>query len=219
MKTLVSEGGSGNGPRVRGQPRGSRVGAEGGLPCFLSSAFRILPSVLPPAILPHMNVRAVLKRVLVGRSPRRTLVRALVVGAVAVVVFRFALLPVRLRGESMEPTFHDRSFTLVNGLVYRFREPRRGDVVAIRMAGTRVMLLKRVLGLPGERVAFRDGALVIDSVVTDEPWLAERGEWDMEEVVVGGDEYFVAGDNRAVAIEGHALGRVARERIVGGPLF
>ncbi len=119
----------------------------------------------------------------------------------------------------MEPTYADHSFTMANALRYRFRHPRRGDVVVIRMAGTHVMLLKRVLGLPGERVSFRGGALLIDSIVVAEPYLSDAGDWNMEEVVVGPDEYFVAGDNRAVPIESHVLGRVDRARIAGGALW
>lgn len=164
-----------------------------------------------------MSNTSVLRRLLVGASPKRTVLRAVLVGLLAFVVFRFLVTPVRLRGGSMEPTYHDRSFVWVNALRYRFGPPRRGDVVAIRMAGRKVMLFKRVLGLPGERVAFREGQLIIDSAAVDEPWIEETGTWNMPEVLVGDNEFFVAGDNRAVPIEQHTLGRAQRSRIAGGP--
>jgi signal peptidase I len=157
--------------------------------------------------------------VAIGRSPKRTLLRAAVLAAVCFIVFTFVLLPVRLRGTSMEPTYTDGVLNFVNALRYRLRTPRRGDIVAIRMAGRHVMLFKRIVGLPGERVAFRDGALLIDGREVDEPYVHHRAAWDMEEVTVGPNEYFVVGDNRRGSIEAHALGRVQRGRIVGGPLF
>ena len=165
------------------------------------------------------NRTPLLSTIVLGRSPKRTLARALVLAAVSFVVFRFILLPVRLRGTSMEPTYVDRAANLVNVLRYRLRAPRRGDIVAIRMAGRHVMLFKRIVGMPGERIAFSDGTLLVDGRGTVEPYVRHAGQWDMREVTVGPNEYFVVGDNRRGSIEAHALGRVQRGRIVGGPLF
>jgi signal peptidase I len=158
-------------------------------------------------------------RLLIGKSPRRTLVRAIIIAAVAFVVFRYLLIPIHLVGASMEPAYGDRSVNIVNTFRFRFRTPQRGDVVAIRMAGTRVMLFKRVIGLPNERIGFREGTLIVNGKEFHEPYVVYREKWNMPEVAVGNDEYFVAGDNRGNAIEGHALGRVDNRRIVGGPLF
>jgi signal peptidase I len=158
-------------------------------------------------------------RLLVGRSPRRTLVRAAIVAAVAFVVFRYFLIPIHLAGGSMEPAYMDGSVNIVNTFSYRFRPPKRGDVVAIRMAGTRVMLFKRIVGLPAERIGFRNGALLVNGRELPEPYVVYREKWNMPEVTVGAGEYFVVGDNRGTDISGHALGRVDKRRIVGGPLF
>ncbi len=158
-------------------------------------------------------------RLLVGRSPRRTLVRTAMVAVIAVIVFRYFLIPIHLAGKSMEPAYRDGSVNIVNTFSYRFSSPHRGDVVAIRMAGTRVMLFKRIVGLPGERIGFRQGVLIVDGREWPEPYVVYRAKWNMPEVTVGDSEYFVVGDNRGTAIEGHALGRVDKRRIVGGPLF
>ena len=158
-------------------------------------------------------------RLLIGASPRRTLVRTAIVALAAFVVFRYFFIPIHLAGKSMEPAYMDGSVNIVNTFEYRFRPPHRGDVVAIRMAGTRVMLFKRIVGLPGERIGFRGGVLIVNGSEWPEPYVAYREKWNMPEVTVGDNEYFVVGDNRGTAIEGHALGRVDKRRIVGGPLF
>lgn len=95
------------------------------------------------------------------------------------------------------------------------RDPARGDVVVIRRVGGRAFFLKRILGLPGETLAFERGALVIDGAVVPEPWLKDDGDWTMPPIKLGSNEYFVAGDNRTMPIEEHAVGRVERRWLAG----
>ena len=106
----------------------------------------------------------------IGRNPKVTLVRVAVLIVTCFVVFRFILLPARIEGISMLPTYKDRSVNFVNRLAYRWHEPRRGDVVGIRLAGPHVMYMKRIIGLPGETVAFVDGRVLINGEVLDEPY-------------------------------------------------
>jgi len=161
-----------------------------------------------------------LQRVLIGRNPKRTLVRIVVLVAVSFVVFTFVLLPIRVEGGSMLPTYRDRSVNFVNRLAYLFHEPRRGDVVAIGLeAGNHIMFMKRIVGLPGETVAFHQGHLYINGKLLDEPYVKLRGNWEHEPEPVGLDEYYVVGDNRDMAQEGHVQGRPKRERIVGKVLL
>lgn len=120
-------------------------------------------------------------RILVGTSPRRTLVRTAVVAVVAFVLFRYFFIPIHLAGASMEPAFKDGSVNIVNTFSYRFRPPSRGDVAAIRLAGTRVMLFKRIVGLPGERIGFRNGVLIVNGREWPEPYVAYREKWNMPE--------------------------------------
>jgi len=136
-----------------------------------------------------------------------------------VLVFGYVLLPLRLDGASMEPTYRDGSWTLVNTLAFRFREPARGDVVALRLAGPSYVYLKRVVGLPGERVAFVDGRLLVDGRPLVEPYVTEPCTWNRPPVVVGPDELFVVGDNRSNPLTHHAHGCVARARLAGGVLW
>ena len=158
-------------------------------------------------------------RFLIGRDPRWTAVRISVLIVVSFVLFRWVLLPVRAVGISMEPTYGSGSFRLVNRLSFRTEGPRRGDIVAIRLAGTRVLYVKRIIGLPGERLAIVGGHVHIDGVPLDEPYVRHRRAWDYGEITIGTTEYFVAGDNRGMELRDHALGRVDASRIVGRVVF
>lgn len=154
--------------------------------------------------------------VLVGRRPRRTLLRALAVAAVAFVFFRFVLLPVRVVGASMEPTVPDGAWRFAFLPRYAFSEPRRGDIVVIALAGRRVMYLKRVLAVPGDRLRFEAGRLYLDGEPQPEPYVRQRGRWTTSAYKLAPGEYYVAGDNRRAPIEEHATGIVDRRRIAGG---
>jgi signal peptidase I len=157
-----------------------------------------------------------LNRVLFGRNPKRTLVRIVILVAVACVVRVFVLLPVEVEGPSMLPTYRDRSVHVINRLAYLFHEPQRGDVVAIGLeAGNHVMYLKRIVGLPGETVAFHQGQLYINGKPIEEPYLRLRGNWEHEAVPVPLDRIYVVGDNRDMEWEGHEKGRARRGLIVG----
>jgi signal peptidase I len=160
-----------------------------------------------------------LREALLGRRPAKTVVRLAVLIIVSFAVFRWVLLPVRTYGDSMLPTYEPGSFHLVNRATYAWRSPARGDVVGVRLAGWRVMYVKRIVGLPGERVAFRDGTLVVDGHDTTEGYLQRPSSWTTKETELGPDEYFVVGDNRSMPIELHEFGRVKRERIAGPLLF
>ena len=160
-----------------------------------------------------------LQIVLIGRNPKVTLVRLVVLIITCTVVFKFILLPARIEGISMLPTYKDRSVNFVNRLAYRWHEPRRGDVVGIRLAGPHVMYMKRIIGLPGETVAFVEGRVLINGEVLDEPYENTPCDWNCPPVKLGPDEYFVVGDNRIMPSENHVFGKATRDRIVGKALL
>ncbi|MGA3283435.1 MAG: signal peptidase I [Verrucomicrobiota bacterium] len=152
---------------------------------------------------------------MIGRNPKVTLARAAVLVVLCFVIFKFILLHIRVEGISMLPTYQDRSAYFVNRLAYLWHEPRRGDVVSIRLAGIHLMYLKRVIGLPGETVAFVNGLVLIDGQVLDEPYEKLPCDWNLPPVKLGPDEYFVVGDNRSMPWQDHTFGKVERNRIVG----
>lgn len=168
-----------------------------------------------------MNDRPIVgwKRFIAGSNPRKTVVRAAVLGVATFLLLRFVCLPLRVQGVSMEPTFRSGQIHCANLLKYAFRSPRRGDIAVVAMTGNRAFYMKRVLGLPGERIAFAQGRLLINGRPEEEPWIANRGNWMMPEMTIPEGEYFVAGDNRALPIEWHTLGTVKRAKIRGGLFF
>ena len=155
------------------------------------------------------------RRIVFGEHPRRTTVRIVVLAAISVVTFRWILMPVRADGDSMLPTYQSGKLNIVNRLAYLSTPPRRGDIVAIRLAGPGVVYIKRIIGLPGERLSIVDGDVLIDGVPLSEPYVRHRRDLNMDEVRLQPDEYFVMGDNRVSS----DFGRVEAERIVGRLLF
>ena len=130
-------------------------------------------------------------------------------------VAKFVLLPIRVEGVSMLPTYKENRVNFVNRLAYLRSPPKRGDVVAIRLAGPSIMYMKRIVGLPGETVSFHDGRLLINGKVLDEPYKIFSCNWEHEPEPVGPDEYFVVGDNRSMAYFEHTKGKAQRNRILG----
>jgi signal peptidase I len=157
----------------------------------------------------------------VGRNPRTTFVRAAVLAAVCLVIFKYILLPIRVTGISMMPAYQDHSVNVINTLAYIGREPQRGDVVGIRLtpggngSTPRVMYLKRIVGLPGERISFGGGRLMINGEPLEEPYEKGSCNWNCAPVSLGPAQYFVVGDNRTMSQYDHVFGKVERSRIVG----
>ncbi len=158
-----------------------------------------------------------LGRLVYGTSLRRTLVRALILCVVCLLAVKFVFIPVRVDGGSMAPTYSDKGLNLVNRMAYKRHAPQRGDVVAIwlRDDGFSVVLMKRIVGLPGESIGFRHGHVTVNGVRMEEPYVRFGSDWNQEPVVCGPDEYFFVGDNRSMQIEDHTLGRVKRSSIAG----
>jgi len=162
---------------------------------------------------------SLLRRVVIGRDPKRTLQRVVILVVVCFLVAKFILLPIQISGPSMLPTYGERGINFVNRLAYMFHEPRRGDVVAIRLAGPSIMFMKRIIGLPGETVAFHGGHVYIDGKLLNEPYVKFPSFWEHDGRTLGPSEYYVVGDNRSMPQVDHTEGKASRDRIVGKVLL
>ncbi len=157
------------------------------------------------------------RTVVVGRNPRLTLVRVAVLIVVCLVIFKYVFLPIRVDGPSMLPTYREGRINFVNRLAYIRSEPKRGDIVAVRYSGQSIMLMKRIIALPGESIEFVEGRTIINGRVLDEPYLKYECDWNVrpEHYRLDDDEYYVVGDNRSMPFEDHKQGGARRQRIVG----
>lgn len=115
----------------------------------------------------------------------------------------------------MQPTLRDGQFVLVNRLAYWRSDPTRGDIVALSLAGRRVLYIKRVVGMPGDRVRISGGTVYVNDAALDEPYVRQRRRWDVPEAVLADDEYLMIGDNRGMPMRQHDFGKARRDRIVG----
>jgi signal peptidase I len=155
------------------------------------------------------------RRALIGRSPPRTLARVVIWIVIIFAIRTYALLPIRVEGVSMLPTYQENRINFVNRLAYVLHPPRRGDVVAIRYSGPSIMLCKRIVGLPGEVVAFHEGHIEINGEVLDEQYVKMSCNWEHAPKRLGPNEYYVVGDNRSMEFEQHMQGIADRNRIMG----
>jgi signal peptidase I len=149
----------------------------------------------------------------------RFLLRISLVAIGSYLFFGHICTPLRIEGYSMEPTYHNGGINFCWRLQYLFSEPQRGNIVLVRLAGSRVMLLKRVVAVEGEEVAFHNGKLIVDGAEIDEPYVKNPCDWELSPRQVAQGNVYVVGDNRREPLERHYFGQVSLERIVGGALW
>lgn len=159
------------------------------------------------------------KIVVLGRNPRATLFRILVLVTLCYTAFHWMLFPIQITGISMEPTLHNRSIGIVNRLAYRHAAPQRGDIVSIGEYGKPNMLMKRIIALPGETYSIRHGQVFINEEPLKEPYVVHRAAWEVPPVTLGTEEYLVIGDNRGMDQHDHYFGRTDRRYIIGKLVF
>lgn len=157
------------------------------------------------------------QRLLVGGNIKFTLLRIACLVVFVFLLIKYVMIPVRCEGLSMEPNYTDRSIHLVYKLAYWHSSPQRGDVIAIKIGETqKILLMKRVIGLPGEKVSISNGVVHINGEPLDEPWVQKkRFPWNRKEVELKPDEYLVIGDNRSMPMQMHEFGEVSIKRIQG----
>jgi len=147
------------------------------------------------------------------------LIRVSCIALLAYLFFGYLCTPFFIKGQSMEPTYRNGGFNFCWRLSYISSTPKRYDVVAVRFAGSRVMLLKRVVALEGERVEFINGRLLIDGKEMDEPYVVYPCHWNLLSRQVEKDCVYVIGDNRNMPMENHLFGQTSVKRILGVPLW
>ena len=127
-----------------------------------------------------------------------------------------ALRPGQVSGLSMEPRIDSDEYVVINALAYRLGSPARGDIVAFKHERSAPSVyLKRVIGLPGDRVAIDRGVVSVDGSVLPEPYVQFRDSRSFPAVVVPAGSYYVLGDNRANSDDSRAWGFVPADDLIG----
>lgn len=145
--------------------------------------------------------------------------------AIIIPVRYFLIQPFYVKGASMEPSFFDHEYLIIDELSYRFNDPERGDIVVFRYpADPKQFFIKRVVGLPGETVEVDEtevkiyndehpnGLVLDESIYLGEDYISSPTK---RTVTLKAGEYFVMGDNRSSSLDSRFFGAIKRSDIVG----
>jgi len=143
------------------------------------------------------------------------LLQTLLIAGILFLIVNLATARIRVDGSSMEPSLHDGELVVVNRLAYRWSDLTRGDIIVFNFPfDPDRRFIKRLIGLPGDRIMVQDGRLYINNVPVEEPYIAAppvyRGTW-----TVGPDEVFVLGDNRNNSSDSQNWGMLPINEIIG----
>jgi len=146
-----------------------------------------------------------------------------VVLALLVMVYLFVAAPQEISGASMEPNFFNGEYILTNKVLYKFREPQRGDVVIFKSPRNKeIDYIKRILGLPGDIVKLQSNTFYVNENPVEEPYLRPGtiifgGSYlsEGQEIIVPPGSYFVVGDNRPHSSDSREFGPIPLEDIIG----
>lgn len=133
--------------------------------------------------------------------------------------YQFLARPFLVQGASMEPNFQNGNYLVVDIVSYRFENPSRGDVIVFHYPGNRALFyIKRIVGLPGDKIDLSEGNIFVNGVKLDEKYLPGTTVTDAftkSEFVLEPDKYFVMGDNRSASFDSRSWGPLERGDIVG----
>ena len=152
----------------------------------------------------------------VGRAVREFMETILPAVLIALLIHLFLAQATRVEGYSMEPTLFGHQRLVIEKLSYHFHEPKRDDIVVLRVQNYgRDMLIKRVIGLPGETIEVREGQVFINGAALDEPYLAQMTGGAYPPTIVPEGYVFVMGDNRNNSNDSRSFGPISFDDIVG----
>ena len=131
---------------------------------------------------------------------------------IVLLVKHFIVTPIKVNGRSMNNTLYDRDIMILDKISYRFSEIKRFDIVVIKVENE--YLIKRVVGLPGEKIEYKDSKLYINDKLVIENFTHKNTDDYIYESVPK-NTYFVIGDNREDSIDSRVIGPISKDKILG----
>ena len=166
-----------------------------------------------------------LKRYLAGAGlALLEFIKVAVLAGITIALVRYFLFkPFYVKGASMEPNYYDHEYLIIDELSYRLHEPKRGDVIVFRYPNNpKEYFLKRLIGLPRERVKVSEGVTTIyndvhpEGFVVKEVYIPSDVTTEGEKIVsLNNNQYFMMGDNRPNSFDSRRFGPVDKNFIVG----
>ena len=134
---------------------------------------------------------------------------------IAVILIRtFIITPVRVDGASMDQTLEDGQILLL----YKLANVDYGDIVVLDEEKEGEIIIKRIIGMPGDTVSIKDNTVYVNGEELEEDY-AYGETSDYEEITLGDDEYFILGDNRPISKDSRYFGPVKEDEIIGKVIF
>ena len=175
------------------------------------------------ATTPEQNLTASQKKADQSLRVLNSWVRDLCISIlISLFIILFVYQPVKVEGGSMEPGLEDQERIFINKLAYRLEAIERGDVIVFRYPrDTHKNFIKRVIGLPGDRVRVSEGHVYLNGHPLREPYVPEEylDSRSYPEIRVPAESYFVLGDHRSMSNDSREFGPVPRSYIYGKAVF
>jgi len=138
--------------------------------------------------------------------------------ALVLIIRNYFFIPILVNGDSMDPTFADGELLILNRIVYRTKDIERFDIIVFDYTEDKP-LVKRIVGLPGEKVEYKDSNLYINDKLVEEGFIRTNTIdfiiSELDEEVVPDGYYFVVGDNRNNSTDSRSIGFVKKNKIMG----
>lgn len=140
----------------------------------------------------------------------------IIIIVIVLLVKKFIFTPVIVNGPSMKDTLHDKDIMILDKLGMRLTGIDRFDIVVIQTDHAKI--IKRIIGLPGETIEYKDNKLYINCEEIDDPYGSEV-TYDFEKLEIPKDSYYVLGDNRTDSVDSRILGTISKDDILGHATF
>ena len=172
-------------------------------------------------------------KMLKAKSFIREVFQTIILGVAIFAILQVGLQPYKVEGSSMHPTMKSGDFVLVNKFIYweipfyetvnseyAFHGPRRGELVVFDYPYDESRkFVKRVIAVPGDTLEINAGAVIVNNVVIDEPYVYHPSNENVRPITVPRDSYFVLGDNRKNSQDSRSFGLISSGHIVGRALI